>query len=59
TAERLEVQIGLRDESHTQILEGLAEGDVLVLPQVPEQGQEGQSSGMGGGGGMPFGPGGQ
>jgi HlyD family secretion protein len=59
TAERLEVQIGLRDESHTQILEGLAEGDVLVLPQVPEQGQEGQGSGMGGGGGMPFGPGGQ
>jgi RND family efflux transporter MFP subunit len=52
TTERLEVQIGVRDESHTQILEGLEEGDVLVLPQVPEQEQEGQGFGMGGGGGM-------
>jgi HlyD family secretion protein len=59
TTERLEVQIGLRDESHTQIIEGLEEGTVLVLPQVPEQGQEQQGFGPGSGGGMPFGPGGQ
>jgi RND family efflux transporter MFP subunit len=38
--QRLEVRIGLRDESSTQILEGLEEGDLLVLPQVPEQGTE-------------------
>jgi multidrug efflux pump subunit AcrA (membrane-fusion protein) len=37
-SERLEVQIGLRDESQTQILEGLDEGQALVLPTVPEQG---------------------
>lgn len=54
TVERLEVRIGLRDEAHTQIVEGLEEGDVLVLPQVPEQGQTEQFSGPGGGmfGGM-------
>jgi HlyD family secretion protein len=37
TTERLEVQIGLRDASRTQILEGLNEGDLVVMPEVPEQ----------------------
>lgn len=56
TSERVEVLIGLRDESYTQILEGLEEGDRLVLPQIPEQGQPqggfapGQGGGMFGGG---------
>jgi HlyD family secretion protein len=40
TSERLEVRIGLRDESQTQILEGLEEGQTLVLPTVPEQGAD-------------------
>jgi multidrug resistance efflux pump len=31
---RLEVRIGLRDQAQTQIVEGVREGDVLVLPQV-------------------------
>ena len=58
TTERLEVRIGLRDEANTQILEGLDEGDVLVLPQVPEQGQGEESFGpQGPGGGGPFGGG--
>jgi HlyD family secretion protein len=35
--ERLEVRIGIRDEANTQILEGVEEGDKLVLPEVPEQ----------------------
>ena len=35
--ERLEVQIGLRDEANTQIVEGVEEGDKLVLPELPEQ----------------------
>jgi HlyD family secretion protein len=54
TTERLEVLIGLRDESQTQVVEGLEEGDVLVLPDVPEQGEEQQRFGPGGGG-SPFG----
>jgi HlyD family secretion protein len=33
--QRLEVRIGLRSESETQILEGLNEGDRVVLPQLP------------------------
>jgi HlyD family secretion protein len=37
TTERVEVVIGLRDESQTQIVEGLEEGAMVVLPQVPEQ----------------------
>jgi HlyD family secretion protein len=37
TTERLEVRIGIRDETNTQILEGVEEGDELVLPEVPEQ----------------------
>jgi hypothetical protein len=38
--ERLEVQIGLRTESQTQILKGPEEGERLVLPEVPGQGEE-------------------
>jgi HlyD family secretion protein len=48
TSERVEVQIGLRDESDTQILEGVSEGDTLVLPEVPAQGQDDGFSGPGG-----------
>ena len=57
TTERLEVTIGLRDEANTQILEGLEEGDRLVLPEVPEQRQMEEQFGPGQGGGMPFGGG--
>jgi HlyD family secretion protein len=35
TIQRLEVRIGLRDENQTQILEGLNEGDRVVLPALP------------------------
>jgi HlyD family secretion protein len=56
TTQRLEVRIGLRDENQTQILEGLDEGDRLVLPEVPGQGQNDQGFGPGQGG-MPFGGG--
>ena len=53
TGERVEVQIGLRDESHTQILDGLEEGDLVILPQVPEQIQsESGFPGPAGGGGF-------
>ena len=55
SVERIEVRIGLRDESRTQILEGLEEGDDLVLPEVPEQGQDDERFGPGGG--MGFGGG--
>jgi multidrug efflux pump subunit AcrA (membrane-fusion protein) len=37
--ERVEVRIGLRNESQTQIVAGLAEGDRVVLPEVPQQSQ--------------------
>jgi HlyD family secretion protein len=37
TIQRLEVRIGLRDSTHTQILEGLKEGDLVVLPELPPQ----------------------
>ncbi len=56
TTERLEIRIGLRDESRTQILEGLEEGDLVVLPEVPEQSEE--SIGFGSGHGGVFGRGG-
>jgi HlyD family secretion protein len=56
TTQRLEVFIGLRDASQTQILEGLNEGDEIVLPQVPEQTNTQQRFGPGGQGG-PFGEG--
>jgi len=55
TTERLEVRIGLRDESQTQIVEGLNEGDRLVLPQVPGQGQNEGFSGPPGPGMRVFG----
>ena len=50
--ERLEVGIGMRDEVNTQILEGVEEGDKLVLPTIPEQGEDGGFRGPGEGGGM-------
>jgi HlyD family secretion protein len=43
--ERLEVRIGMRDEQNTQILEGVEEGDKVVLPEVPEQTTNDQFSG--------------
>jgi HlyD family secretion protein len=52
TIQRLEVRIGLRDETQTQILEGLNEGDRLVLPEVPGQGLEFPGQSMGPFGGM-------
>jgi HlyD family secretion protein len=52
TTERIEVRIGLRDETHTQIVEGLEEGDQLVLPQVPAQSQDQPFGGPPGGGFM-------
>jgi multidrug efflux pump subunit AcrA (membrane-fusion protein) len=52
--ERREIQVGIRNESQTQILGGLEEGTQVVLPQVPEQGEDNESRGPFGGGG-PFG----
>ncbi|MBC8448947.1 MAG: efflux RND transporter periplasmic adaptor subunit [Chloroflexi bacterium] len=51
TTERLEVRIGLRDGSQTEILEGLSDGDRLVLPQVAGQdgSEEAQAPGLLGG----------
>jgi HlyD family secretion protein len=49
TTERIEVHIGLRNETNTQIVEGLEEGDLVVLPQVPTQTQSQQFGGPGGG----------
>jgi HlyD family secretion protein len=54
--ERVEVVIGLRDATSTQLLEGLEEGDTVVLPQVPEQTLFEQRFGPSQGGG-PFGGG--
>jgi multidrug efflux pump subunit AcrA (membrane-fusion protein) len=34
---REEIAIGLRDESHTQVLAGIEAGDQVILPQVPVQ----------------------
>jgi hypothetical protein len=53
TTERIEVLISLRDESQTQILDGLEEGSIVVLPQIPEQGLSEQ--GFRPGQGSPFG----
>ena len=50
--ERLEVRIGMRDQLNTQILEGVEEGDKLVLPTIPEQGADGDFGGPGEGRGM-------
>jgi RND family efflux transporter MFP subunit len=52
TTERLEVRIGLRDQANTQILEGVEEGDQLVLPEVPGQGSDSGFPRPGEGGGM-------
>jgi HlyD family secretion protein len=41
---QVEVRIGLRDSTQVQILEGVSEGDVLVLPELP-----GTSTGSSGG----------
>ena len=41
--EKVEVRIGLRDSSNVQILEGVDEGDLLVLPVLP--GTTGSSGG--------------
>lgn len=52
--DQVEVQIGLRDAQgqQTQILEGVSEGDRLVLPQVQASTEQSQGFGMFGGGGM-------
>jgi len=55
TLQRLEVRIGLRDESQTQILEGLNEGDVVVLPELPALSSSSNEAPFGGSG--PFGEG--
>ncbi len=57
TSQRVEVLIGLRDENRTEIVDGLQEDDVVILPQVPEQIQTQQGFGPpggndGGGGGF-------
>jgi HlyD family secretion protein len=52
TIQRLEVRIGLRDQTHTQILEGVEEGDQLVLPELPNQTESDTFMGPGSGGGM-------
>jgi HlyD family secretion protein len=56
--ERKEVLIGLRDETHTQVLEGVAEGAELVMPEIPERSLRQQPFGPSGQGGGPFGEGG-
>jgi multidrug efflux pump subunit AcrA (membrane-fusion protein) len=53
TTQRIEIQIGLRDSSFTEVVDGLQEGDVVVLPQVPEQIQTQQGFGPPGGEGGP------
>ncbi len=50
--ERLEVRIGMRDQVNTQILEGVEEGDELVQPTIPEQGEDSGFRRPGEGGGM-------
>jgi multidrug efflux pump subunit AcrA (membrane-fusion protein) len=46
SSERVEVQIGLRDRTHTEIVAGLEAGDELLLPQVPGQSEEQAGTGM-------------
>jgi RND family efflux transporter MFP subunit len=55
TTERLEVRVGIRNESQTQILEGLDEGDQVAMPEVPGQNAEDDESRGPFGGGGPFG----
>jgi multidrug efflux pump subunit AcrA (membrane-fusion protein) len=54
TTERREVRIGIRNESQTQILEGLDEGVQVVLPEIPGQNDRDNDS-RGPFGGGPFG----
>jgi HlyD family secretion protein len=66
TVQRLEVRIGLHNDTETQIVQGVKAGDKLVLPQVPGTTTTTSSSstnfrglgGLGGGGGRPAGSGG-
>jgi HlyD family secretion protein len=58
TIQRLEVRIGLRNESQTQIVEGLNEGDVVVLPELPVPGSSFEPPFGGGGSFGEGGPGG-
>jgi HlyD family secretion protein len=55
TTERQEVRVGIRNESQTQILEGLDEGVQVALPEVPGQNAEDEESRGPFGGGGPFG----
>jgi RND family efflux transporter MFP subunit len=55
TTERQEVLVGIRNESHTQILAGIEEGSVVVLPEIPNQRAEDEESRGPFGGGGPFG----
>jgi len=57
TTEQIEVLIGLRDGSQTQILEGLDEGDQLVLADVPAPSTGGMGGPFGGMGGFSQGAG--
>ncbi|MFC2030986.1 efflux RND transporter periplasmic adaptor subunit [Chloroflexota bacterium] len=57
TTERVEVEIGIRNEAETEILQGVAVSDELVLPVVPEQGEAAEDQFGPGGGGGPFGGG--
>jgi HlyD family secretion protein len=54
TTERIEVQIGLRDEDYTEVLDKLEEGAQVVVPEIPDQieGPGGPFGGGGMGGGM-------
>lgn len=57
TTQSVEVRIGIRGESATEILDGLEEGDQVVLPAVPEQNDASDGSRQGFGSGGPFGRG--
>jgi len=57
TTERQEIRVGIRNESQTQILEGLEEGAQVVLPKVPGQNAEADERRGPFGGGGPFGEG--
>jgi RND family efflux transporter MFP subunit len=57
TTERREVLVGIRNESQTQVLEGLDEGAQVVLPDVPGQNARDDDSRGPFGGGGPFGEG--
>lgn len=45
-AERIEVEIGLRDDDHTQVVRGLREGDKVLLQMVATQDTEQESRGF-------------